>query len=166
LRLPSVPLAATDGTVVDLTSLRGLTVVYAYPMTGRPDTRLPEGWDMIPGAKGCTPQSCAFRDHFAELRRLDVEHLFGLSAQGSEYQAEAAQRLHLPFPLLSDVRFELADALKLPSFEASGMRLLKRLTMIIRQGLVVKVFYPVFPPDQNAEIVVEWLKMKRSTGDA
>ncbi len=102
LRLPSLPLPATDGSTVDLGALPGRTVVYAYPMTGRPDRALPEGWDQIPGARGCTPQSCAFRDHAAELRRLGAAHLFGLSTQGTEYQREVAERLHLGFPLLSD----------------------------------------------------------------
>jgi len=158
LRLPSVPLPATDGSMVDLAALSGTVVVYAYPMTGRPDTPLPEGWDTIPGARGCTPQSCAFRDHFAELRALGVDRLFGLSAQTPSYQAEAAERLHLPFPLLSDAGFALTGALKLPTFEAGGMRLLKRLTMVLAGGRISEVFYPVFPPDQNAGLVVDWLR--------
>jgi len=157
LRLPSLPLAATNGTSVDLASLPGLTVVYAYPMTGRPDTPLPEDWDMIPGARGCTPQSCAFRDHFAELTALGVNHLFGLSVQPTDYQQEAATRLHLPFPLLSDADYQFTDRLTLPTFEASGIRLLKRLTLIIRDGQIIKAFYPVFPPDQNAQAVMDWL---------
>jgi len=158
LRLPSVPLQSTDGSMVDLAALSGTVVVYAYPMTGRPDTPLPEGWDMIPGARGCTPQSCAFRDHFADLRALGVDCLFGLSTQTPAYQAEAAERLHLPFPLLSDAGFVLTHALKLPTFETGGMRLLKRLTLILTDGTISKAFYPVFPPDQNAEIVVDWLR--------
>lgn len=156
--LPTTHLVATDGSTVDLANLAGLTVVYAYPMTGRPDMQLPEGWSLIPGARGCTPQSCAFRDHFAELGTLGVDHLFGLSVQTSEYQAEAAARLHLPFLLLSDADFALTDALRLPSFQTAGMRLLKRLTLVLRDGRIVKVFYPVFPPDRNAETVIEWLK--------
>jgi len=159
LRLPSVPLPATDGSMVDLAALSGTVVVYTYPMTGRPDTPLPEGWDTIPGARGCTPQSCAFRDHFAALRALGVDRLFGLSAQTPSYQAEAAERLHLPFPLLSDAGFALTGALKLPTFEAGGMRLLKRLTMVLAGGRISKVFYPVFPPDQNAGLVVDWLRV-------
>jgi len=158
LCLPSLPLAATNGTSVDLASLPGLTVVYAYPMTGRPDTPLPEDWDMIPGARGCTPQSCAFRDHFAELTALGVSQLFGLSVQSTEYQQEAATRLHLPFPLLSDEDYQLTDQLTLPTFDSSGIRLLKRLTLIIRDGQIIKAFYPVFPPDQNAQAVISWLR--------
>jgi peroxiredoxin len=157
LNLPSLPLATTNGTSVDLGSLPGLTVVYAYPMTGRPDTPLPEDWDMIPGARGCTPQSCAFRDHFADLTALGVNHLFGLSVQPTDYQQEAATRLHLPFPLLSDADYQLTNRLPLPTFDSSGIRLLKRLTLMIRDGQIIKAFYPVFPPDQNAQAVMDWL---------
>lgn len=157
ITLPALALPSTDGRSVDLSSLSGTTVVYAYPMTGRPDRALPEGWDAIPGARGCTPQSCAFRDHYAELRRPGVEHLFGLSVQDTDYQKEAVERLHLPFPLLSDEKYELQATLALPVMEVEGTRLLKRLTMIVRDGVVVKVFYPVFPPDRNAGDVVAWL---------
>ncbi|MEL6979445.1 MAG: peroxiredoxin [Pseudomonadota bacterium] len=155
--VPGVALPATDGRAVDLSALQGLTVVYAYPMTGRPDAPLPEGWDMIPGARGCTPQSCAFRDHFAELQARGVAHLFGLSTQDTAYQTEAAARLHLPFPLLSDAALAFADALSLPRFETAGMRLLKRLTLVLEDGVVVRVFYPVFPPDIAVKTVLEWL---------
>ena len=159
--LPSIRLAATDGRQVDLAALRGLAVVYAYPRTGRPGFDNPEGWDMIPGARGCTPQSCAFRDHFAELHALGVEHLFGLSTQTPAYQQEAAARLHLPFAILSDERLELATTLALPTFVASGMTLLKRFTLVIRDGRIDHVFYPVFPPDRNAADVVAWLSAGR-----
>jgi len=157
-RVPSVKLAATDGRVVDLSELAGRVVVYGYPRTGRPGVENPAGWDGIPGARGCTPQSCAFRDHYAELKGLGVSEVFGLSTQDTAYQREAAERLGLPFALLSDERFELTDALGLPTFETSGMRLLKRLTMVIGDGVIEKVFYPVFPPDQNAGEVVEWVR--------
>ncbi len=156
-RMPSVPLPGTDGSLVDLSALKGLTVVYAYPMTGRPDVPLPDGWDMLPGARGCTPQSCSFRDHYAELTGLGVDHLFGLSVQSTDYQREAATRLHLPFPLLSDERIELQQALSLPTLESEGMTLLKRLTLMIRDGEIVHVLYPVFPPDRNADDVIAWL---------
>lgn len=158
---PAVGLHASDGSLIDLSSLTGLTVVYVYPRTGRPDQSVLDGWDMIPGARGCTPQSCAFRDHFTELRQAGVRHLFGLSSQDTDYQQEVAERLHLPFVLLSDARFLLTDALKLPEFQASGLRLLKRLTMILRDGVVAKVFYPVFPPDRDAENVLAWLRWQR-----
>jgi peroxiredoxin len=157
LTLPSVPLPATDGTTVDLAALPGRTVVYAYPRTGRPGVDNPDGWDAIPGARGCTPQSCAFRDHFAALRAHGVGHLFGLATQDTAYQREAAERLHLPFALLSDARLTLARALHLPTFETSGMTLLKRLTLVIDNGAITHVFYPVFPPDRSADAVLAWL---------
>lgn len=156
-RVPPIPLAATDGREVDLSALSGRVVVYAYPRTGTPDHANPEGWDMIPGARGCTPQSCAFRDHYAELAALGVARLFGLSTQDTIYQREVAERLHLPFPLLSDADLKLTRAMLLPTFEVAGMTLLKRLTLVIRDGAVEQVFYPVFPPDRNAADVMAWL---------
>jgi peroxiredoxin len=157
MRIASVPLPATDGTTVDLAALPGRVVVYAYPRTGRPGVENPDGWDMIPGARGCTPQTCAFRDHFAELKAMGVAHLFGLSTQDSAYQREAAERLHLPFPLLSDERLALTGAMRLPIFETGGMTLMKRFTLIIDDGVITHVFYPVFPPDRSAEDVLAWL---------
>jgi peroxiredoxin len=155
--IASVALAATDGTTVDLSSLPGTVVVYAYPRTGKPGVKNPDGWDLIPGARGCTPQSCSFRDHFAELSALGVDRLFGLSTQDITYQREAVERLHLPFPMLSDEDLRLAGAIRLPTFKTSGMTLLKRLTMVIKDGTIEHVFYPVFPPDRNASEVVAWL---------
>ena len=157
LKLPSAVLVATDGSRVDLATLKGRTVVYIYPRTGVPGQASPDGWDQIPGARGCTPQSCAFRDHFAELKRLGVAHLYGLSTQDTDYQSEAVERLHLPFPLLSDQNLELARALELPTFTVAGMTLLKRMAWVIDDGAITKVFYPVFPPDKNAEEVIAWL---------
>ncbi len=157
-RLPDLELAATGGGTVNLARLRGRTVVYAYPRTGRPGAPLPTGWDAIPGARGCTPQSCGFRDHFRELAALGVDHLFGLSTQGTDYQAEAAERLHLPFRLLSDAGLRLQRALQLPTFEVDGMTLLKRLTLVIDDGAIGHVFYPVFPPDRSAAEVIAWLR--------
>jgi peroxiredoxin len=162
MRLPPLALAATDGSKVDLSQLKGRTVVYAYPRTGVPGKPLPDGWDMIPGARGCTPQSCDFRDHFAELRKVGVDHLFGLSTQDSDYQREAALRLHLPFAILSDADLALTKALRLPTFEVAGMTLLKRLTPVIDEGRITHVFYPVFPPDKSAQEVVGWLQAARS----
>jgi peroxiredoxin len=162
MRLPPLTLAATDGAEVDLLGQKGRTVVYAYPRTGVPGRPTPDGWDAIPGARGCTPQSCGFRDHFAELRKLGVDHLFGLSTQDSEYQREAAERLHLPFAILSDADLKFTKALRLPTFEVEGMTLLKRLTLVIDEGQITHVFYPVFPPDKSAQEVAGWLQAARS----
>src|SRR5437660_2872223 len=153
LRLPSVPLAGTDGARVDLFRLAGRTLVYIYPRTGVPGQPSPDGWDAIPGARGCTPQSCSFRDHFAELKGLGVAQLYGLSTQDSDYQREAVERLHLPFAVLSDEALKLARAINLPTFTVAGMTLHKRMALVIENGVITKVFYPVFPPDKNAEEV-------------
>jgi peroxiredoxin len=160
-RLPALTLTATDGSQVDLSKLKGRTVVYVYPRTGVPGQPLPEGWDAIPGARGCTPQSCSFRDHFAELKQFGVDHLYGLSTQETDYQREAAERLKLPFPILSDADLKLARAIDLPMFSVAGMTLLKRMALVIDDGVIGKVFYPVFPPDKNAEEVVAWLRASR-----
>ena len=159
-RMAPIALKATDGRLIDLSALRGRTVVYAYPRTGQPGVENPDGWDMIPGARGCTPQSCSFRDHFAELKTLRVDRLFGLSTQDSAYQQEAAERLHLPFALLSDEHLKLTRAMNLPTFEASGMTLLKRFTLLIAEGRVDHVFYPVFPPDRSASDVIDFLSLR------
>jgi peroxiredoxin len=157
MRIPSVVLAATDGSKVDLSSMPGRVVVYTYPRTGVPGIENPPGWDLIPGARGCTPQTCAFRDHFEELKALGVKYLYGLSTQDTVYQREVAERLELPFPILSDEHFQLTKALRLPTFDTSGMTLLKRLALVIRDGMIERVFYPVFPPDRNAGDVLAWL---------
>jgi len=158
LAWPDLALAATDGSSVNLSRRRGRTVVYAYPRTGRPGQALPTGWDAIPGARGCTPQSCGFRDHFAELSALGVARLYGLSTQEPDDQREVAERLHLPFALLSDARLALQRALKLPTFAVDGMTLLRRLSLVLDDGAITKVFYPVFPPDKSAAEVIAWLR--------
>jgi peroxiredoxin len=155
--MAAVPLQATNGHETDLAVLRGRTIVYAYPRTGQPGVDNPTGWDLIPGARGCTPQTCSFRDHFAGLKALGVQHLFGLSTQDPTYQREAAERLHLPFPILSDDHLKLTRAMNLPTFATSGMTLLKRFTLVIDDGVVSHVFYPVFPPDRSATDVIDWL---------
>jgi len=155
-RIPSVALMATSGETVDLGTLSGIVLVYFYPMIGRPDSPPLIGWNEIPGARGCTPQSCAFRDHYAELQRFKAR-VFGVSAQPLEDQQEAKARLELPFELLNDSNFTLTEAMHLPTFEYTGSRLIKRLTVIADNGIIQKVFYPVFPPNRNAEDVIEWL---------
>jgi len=160
MRIPDVALPATDGTRVSLAQLPGRTVLYIYPRTGVPGVELPPGWNDIPGARGCTPQSCSFRDHFADLTRLGVRYVYGLSTQDTAYQQEAATRLHLPFAILSDEKLAFAKALKLPTFTAAGMTLLKRMALVIDDGVITKAFYPVFPPDKNAEEVIAWLQKR------
>lgn len=161
IALPDIALVATSGPPVNLAKVKGRTVVYIYPRTGVPGVPNPDGWDMIPGARGCTPQSCSFRDHAGELKVLGVQQLFGLSTQDTAYQREAVGRLHLPFRILSDEKLELTKAVRLPFFIADGMTLLKRMAWVIDDGRITKVFYPVFPPDKNAEEVIAWLRSSR-----
>ena len=155
--VPTVALKATDGEEVRLDRLSGRTVLFCYPRTGRPDEELPPGWNAIPGARGCTPEACGFRDAHAQFMDLGARVL-ALSTQDPAYQLEMAERIHLPFPVLSDERLELTRALGLPTFETSGMTLLKRLTLVIDDGRVTHVFYPVFPPDSHAAEVLSWLR--------
>jgi peroxiredoxin len=158
-KIPPVSLLATDDTAVDLSQLPGRTVVFAYPRTGEPGKiSLVDDWDMIPGARGCTPQTCSFRDLFAELKAAGAKHVFGLSTQSNAYQAEMAARLHLPFPVLSDEKLDLTEALQLPTMQVAGLTLIKRLALIVDDGRITQVFYPVFPPDSNAGDVLAWLK--------
>jgi peroxiredoxin len=160
--LPPLSLPSTSGGEVDLAeAAEGTLVVYCYPRTGRPGEPLPPGWDEIPGARGCTPQSCAFRDRFADLRALGAVVL-GLSAQPLDDQVEFAERVHLPYPVLSDPALRFADALRLPTFDVAGMRLYRRLTFVAREARIAKVFYPVFPPDRNASEVLSWLGSRGS----
>ncbi len=158
LLLSSLPLPATTGEPVDLASLGpGRVVVYAYPLTGRPNEPLPPDWDLIPGARGCTAEACSFRDHHAELTAAGAR-VFGLSTQPTEYQQELVQRLHVPFPILSDAGLAFTEALRLPASQVEGRTLLKRLTLILRAGRIEHVFYPVFPPDRHAGEVLDWLR--------
>jgi peroxiredoxin len=159
MAIPPLGLMATDDTSVTLSALPGRTVVFGYPRTGEPGKiGLVDDWDMIPGARGCTPQTCAFRDLFAELKAAGAAHVFGLSTQDNTYQTEMASRLHLPFPVLSDAKLLLTEALKLPTMQVAGLTLIKRLALIVDDGRITHVFYPVFPPDRNAGDVLEWLK--------
>jgi peroxiredoxin len=158
LKMPALVLPSTAGRLVDLSKRDAArTIVYCYSMTGVPGAPLPEGWDLIPGARGCTPQACAFRDHYQELATFEAEW-FGLSTQPTDYQREMAERLRLPFEILSDEALTFANALKLPTFEAGGMRLIKRLTLIIRGGRIETVLYPVFPSYESAARVIAWLE--------
>ena len=160
MSLPNVALLATDGSMVNLSQLAGRLVIYCYPMTGQPNVPLPEGWDQIPGARGCTPQSCAFRDHYQELQALHA-NVFGLSVQSTEYQREMATRLHLPFQVLSDEQYQFQKALNLPTFVAAGMTLLKRVTLISHQGRIEAVHYPIFPSDSDPAWVLNYLRINK-----
>ena len=157
--IPPISLMATDDTMVTLSALSGRSIVFAYPRTGEPGKiSLVDDWDMIPGARGCTPQTCSFRDLFAELKEAGAQHVFGLSSQSNAYQTEMASRLHLPFPVLSDEKLDLARALNLPTMEVADIVLIKRLALVIDDARITHVFYPVFPPDRNAGDVLNWLK--------
>ena len=158
LQLPNIQLQATNGSLVNLSAIKGRLVLYCYPMTGRPDVALPEGWDQIPGARGCTPQSCSFRDHYQEIKALDAE-VMGLSVQDTAYQREMAERLHLPFNILSDSNHEFRKALNLPTFNVAGLTLLKRVTLVIDKGRVRAVHYPIFPSDTDPDWVIDQLRL-------
>ena len=160
-KMPDTPLPATDGSTVSLANLAGRTVLFAYPMTGKPGVPLPDGWDDIPGARGCSPQSCSFRNLHQDLISAGAARVFGLSTQDTDYQREAAARLHLPFPILSDATREFSEALRLPVFVVGGKMLLKRMALILDDARITHVFYPVFPPDRNAGDVLAWLKENR-----
>lgn len=157
MKLPKISLQATNGKRIDLADIKGRLVIYCYPMTGQPNVALPDGWDQIPGARGCTPQSCSFRDHYQELKALGAE-IIGLSVQTTEYQKEMADRLHLPFPVVSDVEHQFQRALNMPTFVTAGMTLLKRVTLIANHGVIEAVHYPIFPSDSDAAWVVSYLK--------
>ena len=162
MTIPPLSLVATDDTSVALSALSGRTVVFGYPRTGEPGKiSLVDDWDMIPGARGCTPQTCSFRDLFAELKAAGAKHVFGLSTQSNTYQTEMASRLHLPFPVLSDEKLALTQALDLPTMQVAGLTLIKRLALIVDEARITQVFYPVFPPDRNAGDVLAWLKENR-----
>ena len=157
--VPAVALAATNGSHVTLAAQRGRIVVFAYPRTGEPGkASLVDDWDMIPGARGCTPQTCSFRDLHAELKVAGAAAVFGLSTQDSAYQREMVERLHVPFAVLSDDKLALTKALRLPTMNVAGQTLIKRLAMIIDDARITHVLYPVFPPDRNAGDVLAWLK--------
>jgi len=156
LNIPNIDLPSTQGVLINPASITGLLVFFCYPMTGRPGRILPKGWIDIPGAAGCTPQTCSFRDRYSDLQRMDATVL-GLSTQSREDQTEAVLRLRLPYTLVSDINFRFSDSLNLPTFEIENLRLIKRLTLIIIDGVIKKCFYPIFPPDKNIEKVITWI---------
>ena len=159
--LPQLALATTRGDFANLAQFTGRTILFCYPRTGVPEQPVAEGWDSIPGARGCTPQCRSFRDRYQELVAAGASNIFGLSTQDTDYQREAAERLSLPYPLLSDRDLKFADSLNLPTFQFNSMTLIKRLTLIIDDGRITKVLYPVFPPDKSAEQTLDWLKANR-----
>lgn len=156
MEIPNIILRATNNEEINIGALNGYSVIYIYPMTGQPNVALPDGWDTIPGARGCTPQSCSFRDLNDDIQKHT--RLFGLSSQDSDYQREAKDRLHLPFDLLSDTNFQLKQQLSIPTFTVESVERYKRVTLIIEGNIIKKVFYPVFPTDKNAENVLNWFK--------
>lgn len=157
--LPAITLPTSAGDEVDLGDLGpGRSIIYVYPRSGTPGTASPDGWDAIPGARGCTPEACDFRDHYRELAAAGAARVYGMSSQSSEDQAEFVERLHLPFPMLSDQDGRLAEALDLPTFPVGDLTLLKRLTMVVLDGRIEHVFYPIFPPNTHAQEVLEWLR--------
>jgi peroxiredoxin len=157
MRIPEISLHATTGNKLNPGDIQGRLVIYCYPMTGQPNVALPEGWDQIPGARGCTPQSCSYRDHYQELSSLGVQ-VMGLSVQSHQYQQEMVDRLHVPFPVLSDENYQFQQALHLPTFTAAGMTLLKRITLIANDGVIEAVHYPIFPSDSDPAWVIHYLK--------
>ncbi len=157
MRLPNIVLDTTNGKSINFSDIKGKLVIYCYPMTGQPNVALPDGWDQIPGARGCTPQSCSFRDHYQELQSFGAK-LVGLSVQSTEYQKEMAERLHLPFPIASDVNHQFQKALNMPTFTVAGMTLLKRVTLIANHGVIEAVHYPIFPSDSDPAWVIGYLK--------
>ena len=160
MAFPSISLTSTAGNSVDPSSLSGLSILFCYPRTGAPNEVVPDEWNAIPGARGCTPQACSFRDASNEFLSLGVSHIFGISTQDTPYQLELKQRVHLPFQLLSDEHLDMIKSLKLPTFEYQGRTLVKRLTLAVEDGKIVKVWYPVFPPNESAAEVQKWLSSR------
>ncbi|KAI9750631.1 MAG: hypothetical protein M4579_006378 [Chaenotheca gracillima] len=159
----ALPIASDPSHPVNLSTLPGLTIVFIYPRTGAPGETVPDDWNAIPGARGCTPQACSFRDNFDELTKLGVTNLYGLSTQSSAYQKEVHDRLELPYELLSDETLAFQQALELPTFDWHGTKVIRRVTLALQDGKLVKWWYPIFPPDKNVDLVLEWLK-ERSVG--
>lgn len=163
LRMPDLSLESTSGKPVRLINVPSKTVFFFYPRTGRPEAPAPPDWDLIPGARGCTPQSCGFRDNMQKFAKMGIS-IYGISSQDTDYQKEFASRMNIPYEILSDKNFLLTDSLKLPTFQYNGTRLIKRLALYVEQGIIKKAFYPVFPPDRNADDILVWLKKSNSQG--
>ncbi|THW20396.1 thioredoxin-like protein [Aureobasidium pullulans] len=157
MKMPPLSLPATNDSLVKISSLQGLVVIFCYPRTGAPNETIPDSWNSIPGARGCTPQACSFRDLSRQFLTAGVNKIFGLSTQDTSYQQEVKTRLNLPFELLSDEKLDFVEALKLPTIDWEGKKLTKRITLAIADGKIVKIWYPVFPPDQSAQQVLDWL---------
>lgn len=164
MHIPPLSLPSTSGTQVKISELRDLTVIFCYPRTGAPGETIPDSWNSIPGARGCTPQACSFRDSSKEFLTAGITRIFGLSTQDTPYQQEVKSRLNLPFELLSDCDLAFVEALKLPTFDWEGKKVCKRVTLAIADGKIIKVWYPVFPPDQSARQVLDWLAEERTGG--
>lgn len=164
LTVPSIQLPPTSDPdkLVDVSKLTGLSIIFCYPRTGAPNEKIPPEWDAIPGARGCTPQACSFREYLPDLKKHGVETVFGVSTQSTSYQQELRERVHLPYDLLSDEELKFAEGLNLPTFDYQGTKLIKRLSVAIEGGKIVKYWYPVFPPDANVHEVLKWLKTRDS----
>jgi len=156
--LPSISLSSTSGQSVDLSKVSGLCIVFCYPRMAPPSEDVPKEWDDIPGARGCTPQACSFRDLAKQLSKHGVETLYGLSTQDVDFMKEAKERLHLPYDLLSDVKLDFANAMGIPTFDYQGETRIKRVTLAVKDGKVVKHWYPIFPSSENAPNVLKWLE--------
>ena len=160
MNVPNISLVSTHNSMVNIGKLQGISVLYLFThMTGTPDTLI-DDWDTIPGAVGCTPQSCSYRDHLKELHEIGVANVFGVSTQDTAEQKNASTRLHLPYPILSDKDHKLSSALKLPIMEIAGHTLLKRTTLILQNNIIRKVFYPVYPPEKDPHNVMTWIREK------
>ncbi|MCJ1396083.1 hypothetical protein MMC18_008971 [Xylographa bjoerkii] len=154
----TLPSTGSPSNPLDVSQLHDLTIIFCYPRTGAPDEVVPTTWDAIPGARGCTPQACSFRDNLPALKEHGVKNVYGLSTQGTEYQKEVHDRVHLPYELLSDEGLGFVKAMRLPTIEWEGKQLVKRITLAVEKRKVVKYWYPVFPPDRNVLDVLDWLK--------
>ncbi|VAW52529.1 Alkyl hydroperoxide reductase subunit C-like protein [hydrothermal vent metagenome] len=154
---PSMLITVTPHATYDFSKEKGINIIFFYPMIGHPDSLPMTGWNEIPGARGCTPQALSYKNYFRQITKLGVR-LFGASSQALKEQNDAIDRLKLPFELINDSSFLLSNALKLPTFQFNEIKMIKRLTLVVVDGVIKKVFYPVFPPNKNVDDVIVWLK--------